>query len=211
MHRSSSRHRLLIAGIVLTMSMSACAKMEDWLQTVRTPAEERVIPGAPKAEEYIREMYLLASGDPATQAEIFADSYAAATLTPDPSSKLRLALVLAAPGHAESDPERAQDMLRELLAQTEMLTPAEVSLATIHLYEIEERLKLGYQAERLQNERSRAASSEQQAIEQRIALVEAQNRELRQSLEEAEQKLEAITNIERSIREQTDNRSSNLP
>jgi hypothetical protein len=164
-----------------------------------------VIAGESEADNYILDMYRLASGDPATQAEIFADSNAAATLTPDPSTKLRLALVLASPGHAESDPEQAQNMLRELLAQTELLTSAEVSLATIHLREIEERLKLRHESERLQSEGSQNASSEQHAVEQRMAEVEAQNRQLRQSLQEAEQKLEAITSIERSIREQSEN------
>jgi hypothetical protein len=47
-------------------------------------------------------------------------------------------------------------------------------------------------------------------VEQRLARVEAENRELRQSLAEAEQKLEAITSIERSIREQTENENNQL-
>ena len=49
-------------------------------------------------------------------------------------------------------------------------------------------------------------TTEEQAVAQRIARVESENKQLRRSLEEAEQKLDAITSIERSIREQTDNR-----
>lgn len=211
MPRSRAQHGTFITGIAVAMSLSGCAQVEGWLRGTGKPDDERVVAGAPQGVAYLNEMYELASGDPATQAEIFADSRAAATLTPDPSSKLRLALVLATPGHAESDPEAAQDMLRELLAQTELLTAAEISLATIHLREIEERLKLWREAEALKSEHSRAASSEQRAIEQRIAMVEAQNRQLRQSLEEAEQKLEAITNIERSISEQSSDNGETLP
>ena len=47
-----------------------------------------------------------------------------------------------------------------------------------------------------------AAITEEKAIARRIATVESENRRLRRSLEEAEQKLDAITTIERSLREQ---------
>ena len=84
----------------------------------------------------------------------------------------------------------------------------ERSLAVIHLREVEERLILGSEARRLRAESSRAERTEEAAIARRIAAVEAENRQLRQSLAEAEQKLEAITNIERSIREQSGNGNS---
>ena len=42
---------------------------------------------------------------------------------------------------------------------------------------------------------------EEQAISQRLAAAEAENRRLKSALQEAEQKLEAITSIERSIRD----------
>ena len=58
------------------------------------------------------------------------------------------------------------------------------------------------EARRLRESSSRAARTEEQAINQRLANVEAENRRLRDELEKAEQKLEAITSIERSIREQ---------
>ena len=49
---------------------------------------------------------------------------------------------------------------------------------------------------------SGTGSTEDAAIAQHIATVEAENRRLRRSLEEAESKLEAITSIERSVRDQ---------
>ncbi len=60
----------------------------------------------------------------------------------------------------------------------------------------------GAENRRLRSINSRAATSEEQAVAERIAKVESENRRLRRSLEEAEQKLDAITSIERSIREQ---------
>jgi len=207
MHRSSqcSRYRTTAAGVLLAMALGGCAQIEDWLRnTGREPAEP-VETGAPDADRYLDAMHKLASRDPATQAEVYANSHAAATLTPGPATRLQLALVLGTPGHPESNPEEAQDLLRELLAEPALLTPAELALATIHLHSIEERLKLARVAEQLRGDTSRAASSEQAAITQRLAVVEAENRQLRQSLDEANQKLEAITTIERSIRERSEN------
>ena len=158
--------------------------------------------GAPEAEQYLQELSSLAAGDPATQAEIYADARSGATLTPGPQTNLRYALVLATPGHTESDPEEAQSMLREILTQTELMTQAEVALATIHLKSVETLIVSSSEARRLRATTSRAAQTQEAAAAQRLATVEAENRRLRRELEEAEEKLEAITSIERSIREQ---------
>ena len=95
-------------------------------------------------------------------------------------------------------------MFRELLAQTELMTPSEIALATIKLKSVEKQIVLGAETKRPRSENTRAATTEEQAIAQHIATMESENRQLRRSLEEAEQKLEAITSIERSIREQAD-------
>lgn len=191
---------------VVVAAMSGCAavsKATGWLKGERTAdARDPVILGAPEADAYLKELSDLAVGDPATQAEIYADAAAAAQLMPGPNTELRLALVLATPGHTESDPGRAQSMLREVLTQDQLLTPAEVSLAKIHLNNVERLIVANNEARRLRESSSRAARTEEQALSQRLSSVEAENRRLRGELEEAEQKLEAITSIERSIREQ---------
>ena len=194
--------RIAVAAIIMAM-LAGCTQTTDWLKGRRTAkAEDPVILGTPEADVYLKELYDLAAGDPATQAEIFADADARATLTPAPNTQLRLALVLATPGHAESNPEHAERMLREVLTQTELLTPEEIWLATIYLNSVERLIVANTEARRLRASSSRAARTEEQAISQRLASVEAENRRLRRDLDEAESKLEAITSIERSIREQ---------
>ena len=97
--------------VLLALSfMAGCSTTKSWLDKV-TPgggsrSEESVILGAPTADDYLHDLHLLATGDPATQVEIFADAESKATLTPDPSTNLKFALVLATPGHSESDPAR---------------------------------------------------------------------------------------------------------
>lgn len=202
----TSRLKFISILFLMVVMTAGCAQTKDWLTGKRTAkATENVILGAPAADQYIQEMYELASGDPATQAEIYADAESAAKLTPGPSTRLRYALILATPGHSGSDPQEAQGIFRELLSRTELMTPAETALATIHLKSVEQQIVLGTEARRLRSENTRAATTEEDAIAQRIARVESENRQLRRSLEEAEEKLEAITSIEKSIREQSDN------
>ena len=205
MHKSSDNNKAGRIAIVVTIValLAGCTQTTDWLKGRRTAeADDPIILGAPEADEYLRELAGLAGGDPATQAEIFADADAAATLTPGPNTNLRLALVLATPGHPASNPEDAERLLRDVLTQTALLTPAEISLATIHLNSVERLIVVNAEARRLRASSSRAARTEEQAISQRLASVEAENRQLRRELQEAESKLEAITSIERSIREQ---------
>lgn len=190
--------------ILLSVLLSGCETAQGWLQGRRTAEPpDPIILGAPQPNSYLSELYRLAAGDPATQAEIFADAESEATLTPGTQTKLRYALILAAAGHAGSDPVEAQSLLRELLAQPELMTAAEVSLATIFLRDVEARIVLDNEARRLRAEYQRAASTEEAAVARRIAQIESENRELRDALAEAEAKLEAITSIERSIREQS--------
>jgi hypothetical protein len=197
------RARSIVMATLVAATLSGCSQTSDWIKgRISSSSDEAEILGAPEVEIYIDELGKIASGDPAAQAEIFADASAAAQLTPSPATQLRFGLVLSIPGHPESDPERAQSILREVLAQTLLLTPAEISLATIHLNNVERQIIANSEARRLRASSSRAAQTQEQATSERLATVEAENRQLRRDLEEAEQKLEAITSIERSIRDQ---------
>lgn len=196
-----------VAAIAVIVSLAAgCAtasKATDWLRgRDKPPTDEAVILGAPNAEEYLKELYELTSGDAHKQSDIYEDARSAARLTPGPSSNLRFGLVLATPGHPQTDAGQAEDLLSGVLAQSELLTSAEISLATIYLNSVERLNLVSSEARSLRETTSRAARNEAQATGQRIADVEAENQRLRRELEDAEQKLEAITSIERSIREQ---------
>ncbi|MBT8086021.1 MAG: hypothetical protein HKN35_00570 [Woeseia sp.] len=192
--------------LTLLVVLAGCTQVKEWMKFERRSANaDGVILGAPPAEQYLDEMYRMATGDPATQAEIFADVEAAATLTPGPSTRLRLALAMTVAGHAKSDLERAQKIFRDLLSESELLTQTERAFATVRLRDAEQRLQLARETERLRADSAQSANSERRATARRLALAEEENQQLRESLAEAEQKLEAITSIERSIREQTDN------
>ena len=184
--------------VVVIATFSGCAGTKDWIQErISSSPSDASNLGAQNADNYLQELGRLASGDPNIQAEIFADASSVALLTPGPSANLRLGLVLATPGHTGSDPDKAQALLREVLTETLLLTPSEIYLATIHLNSVEQQITAAADSRRL-----RGVQTQKQATDVRLAAAETENARIRRELEEAEQKLEAITSIERSIREQ---------
>ena len=72
----------LVAATLVAVVLSGCSQTQHWLDAVRglgSPAPgEQVVSGAPEADEYLSELSGLSSHDPALQAEIYADSQAAA-------------------------------------------------------------------------------------------------------------------------------------
>ena len=186
-----------IVTIVVTL-LSGCAQTSDWIKEhLSSDADDIGILGAPDAENYLKELGRLAGGDPAVQAEILADAKSVVLLTPGPSANLRLGLVLSIPGHPGFDPDKSQTLLRDVLTETQMLTPSEIHLATIQLNNVERLIVAEAESSRLSK-----TESQEQATSRRLAAAEADNKRMRGELEQAQEKLEAITSIERSIREQ---------
>jgi regulator of replication initiation timing len=150
---------------------------------------------------YLETMRDLLEGDPVLQADVFSIVAQAANVEPNTTNRLNYALALATPGHPSSNPAEAQHLLSEILAASDTLLPEERILATIHLKEVEQRLILDAAAQRLQQEAAAATAQQSNQSAQRLRAMAEENRQLRLELDEALEKLDAITNIERSIRE----------
>ena len=141
----------------------------------------------------------LPQDDPGRQAEVFESAKDAAELTPTTSNRLRYALVLATPGHSGSDPVAAERQLSLLLARPETLLPDERMLAIVVLKQVEQRLILRAENERLRREKTRDANDKQSAANRRLTAVADENMRLRRALQDARAKLEAVTHVERTI------------
>jgi hypothetical protein len=150
---------------------------------------------------YLRTMHALADGDPATQADAYREASDALNRSPTTTNRLRIALVLATPGHPWSNAADAQRMLGQLLASGNALLPEERILATIHLKEVEQRLMLEAEAEQLRTESAAAQAVRDADNARRLAAALEENRRLRAELDDALERLDAIATIERSIRE----------
>jgi len=150
---------------------------------------------------YLDALRSLIEGDAVVQADVFRGIAAAADSAPTTTNRLRLALALATPGHPASNGAEAQRLLGELLATGSALLPEEHALALVLLKDVEQRLILDAEAQRLQRAAAAASAQRNDRSAQQLQAALEENRQLKAALDEARAKLDAITTIERSIRE----------
>jgi hypothetical protein len=162
------------------------------------------VPDAASIASVLELMTALLQSDPARQAEVFQAAKDAADLTPTTSNRLRYAMALATSGHTGFNPVAAQRQLSELLARPETLLPLERNLALVELKEVEQRLILQTENQRLRDDAARESRDRQQASSHRLQAEIDENARLRKALDEAQAKLDAVTHIERSINDRAD-------
>jgi hypothetical protein len=199
------RHTALLLVIALA-GCSALGGRSGPGQPVKPVSQAPTTPGARSLGGeglalYLRTLRDLLEGDAVLKADVFRTAAAAADAAPTTTNRLNLALALATPGHPSSNPLEAQRQLNELLAKDNALLPEERVLALVELKDVEQRLILDAEAARLQRAAQAATTQRNDQSAQRLQTALDENRQLRQQLDEARAKLDAITNIERSIRE----------
>lgn len=195
-------------ALALALCLGGCGSMGGHVEP-KAPVTVTVRPD-PELDSITANMKLmemLPEGDPAAQAELFESAKDAATLSPTTGNKLKYALALATPGHANSDPVAAQRQLSELLATPETLVPVERLLAIVVLKDVDQRLVLQAENKQLRDEAPRETRDKLVVINRRLAAESDENVRLRKALEEAQAKLEAVTHIERSINDRGTNGS----
>jgi hypothetical protein len=150
---------------------------------------------------YLQTLRSLIEGDPVVQADVFRTVAAAADASPTTTNRLMLALALATPTHPSSDEAKAAALLSELLAAGDTLLPEERVLALIHLKDVEQRLILDAEANRLQRAAAAATAERNDRTTQQLQAALEENRQLKLELDDVRKRLDTITSIERSIRE----------
>jgi hypothetical protein len=190
--------------LLLVGGLAGCGATSGLLGSHR--AAPTTVPARPTQDVDISRVYLdplqeLVAASPAVQAELLAGMKAEADITPTTTNRLRYALALSLPGHAGADPVAARRQLSELLARPELLMSAERSLTALHLREVEERLVLQAEIRRLQQESAQRDRERSQSSNRRLQAEADENARLRKELDEARKKLEAVTQLERSITE----------
>ena len=196
------RHNsLALAGALLLASLLAgCGAMPTGhsRDTQAQPAVDRNSTEATVISGYLDVCLRVARGTPAEQAEILTNTNNDYRAAPTPSRVLRYAMVLSTPGHAGHDPVVAQRLLREVLASPETLLPAERALAFLQLQQVERQQALQADVRRLQANAERTANDRIAQLTTRLKTESDENARLKKLLAEAQAKLDAIANIERS-------------
>ncbi len=190
---------LLLASLLLSGCTGA------FMSGQRPPAPPPVVNPTATSSTVLNEDLLLlqklVQGKPSEQAEIVANAQRDYDTAPTPSHTLKLALILGTPGHPATSLTRAQALLRELMANPEMLLPGERALAFLTLSQIDDHLTLEAENLRLQAEAVRADRERVANANHRLQTEMDENARLRKELDEARAKLDAIANIERSLNE----------
>jgi hypothetical protein len=162
---------------------------------VQTPTDEGI-------RKYLDTINGLASADPARQADVFYEVEREYARAPTTTSTLQYAAALATPGHPAAKPQEGKRLLEVLLATPERLVPAERALVGALLHETNAWLKLEAENRRLLatlDDRGRSqANSDKRAQAQAEEVAR-----LRRALAEAQQKLDAVKEIERSLIERS--------
>ena len=188
-------------GAALTLLLAACTLTSPERPPPPPPVVTPAAATSTLLGDYLQLLQKLVQGAPAEQAEIYSSVQHDYDSAPTPSHKLKLALILGTPGHPAANLPKAQGLLRELMANPEMLLPGERALTFLELSQINDHLTLEAENRRLQADAVRADHERVASANHRLQAEMDENARLRKELEEARAKLDAIANIERSVNE----------
>jgi hypothetical protein len=198
---------------VLGVSLAACSVMPAERDGGKdaAPVVDRAATSATLLSSHVEVLEKLVRSPPAEQAEILAAAQRDYTLAPTPSHELRYALELAAPGHAGTNLPQAERLLRELMATPESLVSAERAFAYLELQKVDAQLTLAAENRTLQDSAAHAERERLSAANRHLQNEIDENAKLRKDLEDARAKLDAITNIERSLNDRKPNTEGHTP
>jgi len=162
---------------------------------VQAPADDGI-------GKYLDTINGLANTDPARQADVYYEVEREYARAPTTASTLHYAAALVTPGHPASKPQEGKRLLEALLATPERMIPAERALVAALLHDTNARLTLEAENRRLLatlDDRGRSqANSDKRAQAQAEEIAR-----LRRALAEAQQKLDAVKEIERTFIERS--------
>ncbi len=221
--RAKNLARRALAGALLVVSVvliAGCGAAADLLNrgsprnAEPLPVVDRAAASASIITAYLETLQRLVVAPAAEQAEIVTSAQHDYELAPTPSHQLRYALILATPGHAGTDQVKAQRLLREITASPAALLPAERTLAALEMQKVDLQVSLAAENRRLQAMTARNGSDKDRstaALNKRLQSELEENARLRKELEAAQAKLDAVSDIERSLSERKPSAESRTP
>ncbi len=193
--------RLAALALIGAAALGGCITSpgEDAHKPQPPPRVDRAAASAAVLTMHLQTLARLVQGAPSEQAEILAAATHDYNTAPTPSHELDLALVLSVPGHPGFDASHAQQLLRDVLATPETLMPSERALALVTLDNLNRQIDLSSQNQRLQAQSERNDRELVAESGRKLQAETEENAKLRKELDDARAKLEAISNIERSL------------
>ncbi len=208
----ASRSPARLATWLLSAAFAGCSLTPaDHENSSPAPIVDHDATAATLLSSHVEILQRLVQAPPAEQAEILEAAHKDYTLAPTPSHELRYALELATPGHAGTNLPEAQRLLRELVATPESLVSAERAFAYLELQNADAQLTLMAENHTLEDSAAHAAHDRLAAANRQLQTELDENTRLRKDLEAARAKLDAITNIERSVSDRKPSTEGHTP
>ena len=195
------RAAALLASLVACALAGGCATSGAGREAPKTELLKVPSADGEAARLYLADLADLAASPPARQAEILKGAHDLAESAPTTTNRLRYALMLADPGHGGADPVAARRQLSEILARPEWALPSERSLASLALRSTEARLALAEDTRRSGEAAANRDHDKLVAATRRLAVEQDENARLKKALEEAQKKLDAVSQLERAAKE----------
>ncbi len=200
------RKRNLFLAVVLGAALAAgCSSIDRWTGGGSSGGQPVQPVGVEFYLDFLRDM---SEGDAVTKAELYDQTLKAYNAAPTTTNQLRLALAYGSAGHVGSDPTTARRLLVDLLAEPEALLPYEYALARTRLSVLEQWLYLESENRRVRDQANRELGAARAAGDRQLQAAQAENRQLRRALNDAQDKLDTVTSIERSVEVQDEDGDS---
>jgi len=196
------RETLAALGLTAALLVSGCAS--GFFAQKPPPPPKPIIDHKAASSEALADDFAvldkLIEAPPQQQMQIVGSAEEDFRTTPTQSKKLRLALILGTPDQAGSDLPRAEEMLQELSDDPQSsLLPGERTLLSLQLKQIGDYLTLEAENRTLHADAARA--NQLAPLKHRLDGAAGENAKLKKELQEAQAKLAAIANIEKSLNE----------
>ncbi len=189
----------------LTLILIACAFISGCESLVVNKPVAPVATATPVnsiLNDYVELLAALSSTDKVQQSDVFYAVEKAQTQAPTTLNVLRYAIALACPGHPNSDPVKGKRLLEQTLASPERINSNEQAIAVTMLNIADQWLKTQTEMRRLAatvDDRTRTQSNSDRRFQAQTEEI----LKLRKALDAAQQKLDAIRDIEKSISERS--------
>jgi len=196
---SSSILRCLTLMWAVSALLSGCESLAPTKPAATTAV---VTPVNSVLNGYVELLASLSSTDKVQQSDAFYAVEKAQTQAPTTLNVLRYAIALACPGHPNSDPVKGKRLLEQTLANPERVNSSEQAIAVTMLNIADQWLKTQAEMRRLAatvDDRTRTQSNSDRRFQAQTDEIN----KLRKALDEAQQKLDAIRDIEKSISERS--------
>ena len=200
-----------IAGLAALALLTACTALQPRHEAEPVPAPKVEAPANSDLTPYLETLANMAPGDATRQQAELARALAAAQQTSSASNTLRYALALGSAGHPDSNPVEAKRLITELLAGPDNLSPQEREFATAYLREFDARVALYAELARQREESEQKLKSVDASADRRADALASENARLKKQLADAERKLEAVAEMERSLLEQAQQAPAETP